>query len=1052
MGAVNNKLTTAPFMAAATEKRRHSAITPPYFAVDDPYHQSAAAAAADLSSLAAVGASLPQDWLRSLSPHRAFSGSKWAQPSSVGNNTRAGVPLPSTSTSLSVTDSSSRSPAFNRLSPTPNKSSFPLNSMGLHDLHDRGFGRGGRQGSSTLNGLTSSSCRLETDNSTATSSSPSSAATSAAANVPHKRLRTALLADRPGALLENRTNGRAYSDVTAPWMSSSAAAVSASMTRSLVISRDIITSASAEPHGSQTSAAAIVSNEGPLPNVTVSPSTPTSSRKLSRQTDSSTVETASTAAGDGGGSPTIVKPPSTAPRLPAKKRKIDWSFSDDPPPVMPPLKDREGAKLSLPCGLDGAQRLIGTPQGSLLQSAAAGAVAPLIVDRPAVGPASGSSEANERSLAALSQSHLLLIEQARRKQSEPFLLPSSSSSASGLCLDAALHSRSPPVNTPALGDLSGTRAPASTTTTTEVPPQISTHPPVPQPPRRKLSYPNLLDHLSFNYDASLFLSQLQRQRSLEAELQGPIRGESHREEYGLRTPLVVDVSSDEPHRVKSSQECGPISRQHHQRRQKPKPPPVPDISYPRVDHLKAAVAEPTRRFSLAGNVVAPADGVKPRQHRHSSISPPQFHQFQQPPPSPLYIHHDYPQSLTRPANTSKAAVGSLSSNTGRSLLISRSLDKPTTTAVPSPLLPSQSLTPVKARPFSAPENTDSSWPASSLTTAPHTSFGYQPRNLTTALTDSTPAKSGGTETSYDATVAAAAAIAALSQSSRDPPREHFSGFQELAAASKVPIPPNEQLRTGHGPVQGTTLSSGRDSKSVEFAHHLALRGLTDEQTNYRKRSLDSLFASESRIDAVRNVPISTGAVSSISEYLAAAAAAGASQGTGVPQTDVSTVASGFPLLLFSAPSSASAAALAAETALEWGASPTSLIPVPVEIKSLPSGFLSGGKRASRRHGNDGDDDEGDDEEEDGQREAFTFISTNLPSEDSAGSGSGGSGGGGGAGDAGCRSSGQPAPQLIFPVLSSSLKSGSLKKACALGLPMLVPPNAQNLLVNKPKSV
>nr|VZI14029.1 unnamed protein product [Spirometra erinaceieuropaei] len=529
-----SQLTTAPFMAAATEKRRHSAITPPYFAVDDPYHQSvAAAAAADLSSLAAVGATLPQDWLRSLSPHRSFAGSKWAQPS-VSNNTRAGVPLPSTSASLS--DSSSRSPAFNRLSPTLNKSSFPLNSMGLHDLHDRGFGRGGgRQGLSTLNGLTSSSCRLEADNtqsaSTATSS-PSSAATSAA-NVPHKRLRTALLADRPGALLENRTNGRAYSDVTAPWMSSAA---SASMTRSLVISRDIITSASAESHGSQTSAA-IVNNEGPLPRVTVSPSTSTSSR----QTDSSAVETPSTAGG--GGSPTHVKPPSTAPRLPAKKRKIDWSFSDDPP-VMPPLKDRDGAKLSLPCGLDGAQRLTGTPQGSgLLQSAAAaGAVAPLIVDRPAVGP---GSEASERPFPALSQSHLLLIEQARRKQSEPFLLPSSSS-VSGLCLDAALHtSRSPPTHTPALGELSGTRAPPSTTTTaTEVPPPISTHLPAPQPPRRKLSYPNLLDHLSFNYDASLFLSQLQRQRNLEAELQGRIRDESHREEYdqfrdlaGIRTAI-----------------------------------------------------------------------------------------------------------------------------------------------------------------------------------------------------------------------------------------------------------------------------------------------------------------------------------------------------------------------------------------------------------------------------------------------------------------------------------------------------------------------------------
>ncbi|VDK36072.1 unnamed protein product [Dibothriocephalus latus] len=48
--------------------------------------------------------------------------------------------------------------------------------------------------------------------------------------------------------------------------------------------------------------------------------------------------------------------------------------------------------------------------------------------------------------------------------------------------------------------------------------------------RRKLSYPNFLDHMSFNYDASLFLSQLQRQRNLEAGLQAPLRGEARKEE------------------------------------------------------------------------------------------------------------------------------------------------------------------------------------------------------------------------------------------------------------------------------------------------------------------------------------------------------------------------------------------------------------------------------------------------------------------------------------------------------------------------------------------
>uniref|UniRef100_A0A0X3NNZ2 Uncharacterized protein n=1 Tax=Schistocephalus solidus TaxID=70667 RepID=A0A0X3NNZ2_SCHSO len=1034
-----SQFATAPFVAAAAEKRRNSAITPPYFSMNDPYHQSAALAAedliqSDLSSLAAGGTTLPQDWLRSLSPQISIlSGSKWTQ-SSVSSSPRTSVPMPSTSTSFS--ESGEWNPAFHRLSPPLSKSSSPLTFMGLHDLHDRGFSRGDCHGSSTFNGLTSALCRLEADHTKSASktTSPSSAATSTAANVPHKRLRTALLADRPGALLENRTNGRAYSDITPPWMSATAAA---SVTRSLVISRDITTSASAEPHRSQTSA--LVSHESSLLNVTASPSTFTSGRKICRHTDSP-VETAVATAGDTD-APAIVKPHSSVPRLPAKKRKIDWSFSDDPP-VMPPLKDRGGTKLSLPCDLEGAQRVSGTRQGSPLQPAAtAGPVAPLIVDSPAVGLAS-NSEANERPLASsavLSQSHLRLIEQTRRKQSESYLL--SSSSASGPCLDAAPHSRSP-FYASAVGDLSGTRAPPPTST--EAPPPISTRSPqAPQPPRRKLSYPNLLDHMSFNYDASLFLSQLQRQRNLEAELQAALPGESRKEEYGLRTPLVVEVSSDEPRRFKPSQEGGPISRHHHHHQQlNLKPPPVPEISYSPVDHLKAATAvEPTRRSSLAANSVAPADYIKSRQHRHSSISPPQLQHLQQLHSLPLYLYNDYSQSLARSATASKLGAGQPSSNTGRSLLISRSLENSTAAAVeaavPSPLS-SQPPTPGKVRPFSAPENTGSSWPASSLTTA---SFGYQPQTPTTSPS---PAKCSCTESSYDAKVAAAAAIAALSQSNRDPPRERFSGFQELAAASNVATSANEQqLRAGHVPVQGATLSVGRDSKSMEFVRQLALGGLSYEQAYYRKRSLDSLFTNEPRIGAVHNAP---SAVSSISEYLAAAAAAAASGGVSQrpvvpPQTDVSAVASGFPLLLFSAPSSASAAALAAETALEWGASPTSLIPVPVEIKSLPSGFLSG-KRTSQRHG---DDDEG----EDGQREAFTFISTNLPSEDSAGSGSGGGGGVGGAGN---RSSCQPAPQLIFPVLSSSLKSGSLKKACALGLPMLVPPNAQNLLVNKPKSV
>ncbi|VDN36408.1 unnamed protein product [Dibothriocephalus latus] len=72
--------------------------------MNDPYRQSAAAAAADLlypdlSSLAAVGATLPQDWLKSLSPQRP-SGSKWAQPP-ASTSSRTSVPMPSTSTSFS---------------------------------------------------------------------------------------------------------------------------------------------------------------------------------------------------------------------------------------------------------------------------------------------------------------------------------------------------------------------------------------------------------------------------------------------------------------------------------------------------------------------------------------------------------------------------------------------------------------------------------------------------------------------------------------------------------------------------------------------------------------------------------------------------------------------------------------------------------------------------------------------------------------------------------------------------------------------------------------
>uniref|UniRef100_A0A158R6K4 Non-specific serine/threonine protein kinase n=1 Tax=Taenia asiatica TaxID=60517 RepID=A0A158R6K4_TAEAS len=194
------------------------------------------------------------------------------------------------------------------------------------------------------------------------------------------------------------------------------------------------------------------------------------------------------------------------------------------------------------------------------------------------------------------------------------------------------------------------------------------------------------------------------------------------------------------------------------------------------------------------------------------------------------------------------------------------------------------------------------------------------------------------------------------------------GIQIVASFSQTTASSERQRRMSHVPVLGAILSSSASAANPETAYSQTPNyGLGD-----RKRSFDSLFPI-TKTRSYGGAVLLTGNVC-------------------CPPTEKS-FDGGFPLLLVSAPTSASAAEFAAATAVASGAPASSLIPVPVQI--VPGSAAGSTTSASSAAGGD---------------TGVALVSKTTNEADQ---------------------------RLVFPLVLAPAPDGQMS-GCALGFPLLVP--------------